>query len=916
MKLKYLITSILLTLLSIGVYAQEPYVVIDQDGTATFYYKDSKPEGALPIKSSFDDANWPQSVCYSVKKVVFDASFKDYRPTSCSYWFYYFENLTEISGMKEYLNTENVTSMRSMFFNCRSLTTLDLSNFNTANATNLSYMFQLCQSITSLDLSNFNTENVTDMNGMFINCDNLTTLNISKFNTAKVMYMDAMFAFCHSLTTLDISNFNTENVTKMDQMFDKCYGLTSLDLSKFNTTKVWDMERMFAECSNLKTIYVGEGWTTASVTSSEEMFSKCFDLYGENGSSYDEIGIDDASLAKIDGGKSNPGYLTQFGKTEYVGIKPYVVLNDGVATFYYGTPTADALKLQREIKNWSEDVRKSVKKVVFDASFKDYKPTSGAYWFWNFSNLDEISGMKEYLNTENITDMAAMFYGCKFKSLDLSSFNTEKVTSMSCMFKHSSYLETIDLSSFDTKNITDMAGMFENCSSLSKIDLHNFNTASVTSMRCMFLYCSRLKSLDLSSFNTEKVRNIDYMFQYCYNLQTIYVDNGWVTNKSGISMFHDCTNLYGGKGTAYNWDNTDGTYAHIDGGEENPGYFTKTGAKKDVFIEITTLPAKTEYILDEKLNVSNAVMSITFTGRPTITKDLDLEYCTYDKYKTGKQNVVVEYQGATTSFEINITDDKGVYCEFDSEQGLSKIMYCNYREGLRHISNGLAANKDLVLKAVVDASMTEYKPTSCSHWFYDYSNLTEIEGLSNINTSEVTDMSSMFSSCDKLTSLDLNTFNTENVKTMKNMFAYCVNLETIYVSQLWTTSNIESQFEDMFFRCEHLVGGKGTAYSSNKTDRRYAYIDGGEYGPGYLTEKLLSPTPVSSVDNNGDNVKVWSYAHTIYIASTPDSQYKIIDLQGRLIKLSTTKSSYEEVNINKSGILVVIINGKSYKVSL
>ncbi|MBR2886690.1 MAG: hypothetical protein IKB95_00555, partial [Bacteroidales bacterium] len=75
-------------------------------------------------------------------------------------------------------------------------------------------------------------------------------------------------------------------------------------------------------------------------------------------------------------------------------------------------------------------------------------------------------------------------------------------------------------------------------------------------------------------------------------------------------------------------------------------------------------------------------------------------------------------------------------------------------------------------------------------------------------------------------------------------------------------------------------------------------------------------TPVSSVDNNGSNVKVWSYARTIYIASTPDSQYKIIDLQGRTIKSATTKSSYEEVNINNSGIYVVIINGKSYKVSL
>ncbi|MBR2886833.1 MAG: leucine-rich repeat protein, partial [Bacteroidales bacterium] len=75
-------------------------------------------------------------------------------------------------------------------------------------------------------------------------------------------------------------------------------------------------------------------------------------------------------------------------------------------------------------------------------------------------------------------------------------------------------------------------------------------------------------------------------------------------------------------------------------------------------------------------------------------------------------------------------------------------------------------------------------------------------------------------------------------------------------------------------------------------------------------------TPVSSIDNGGNNVKVWSYNRTIYIASTPDSQYKIIDLQGRIIKSATTKSTYEQININKEGVYVVIINGKTFKLSL
>ena len=67
------------------------------------------------------------------------------------------------------------------------------------------------------------------------------------------------------------------------------------------------------------------------------------------------------------------------------------------------------------------------------------------------------------------------------------------------------------------------------------------------------------------------------MFLGCKNLKTIYVGEGWNTSRNeGLEdMFVDCPNLVGGKGTKYDEDHTDGSYAHIDGGESNPGYLTK-----------------------------------------------------------------------------------------------------------------------------------------------------------------------------------------------------------------------------------------------------------------------------------------------------------------------------------------------------
>ncbi|MBO7596202.1 MAG: BspA family leucine-rich repeat surface protein, partial [Bacteroidales bacterium] len=250
-----LLLAILFLMPTLGAKAQtkEPYIVL-KDGTATFYYNSSKPEGALPIQSYWDDANWPEDTRNSVTKVVFDDSFKDYKPTSCAYWFYHLGNLTEISGIKENLNTETVTNMEEMFDCCSSLTTLEVSNFNTANVTDMSDMFYYCISLTTLDVSNFNTANVTDMRGMFSGCSSLTTLDVSNFNTANVMNMCCMFFNCSSLTSLDLSNFNTANVTTMERMFDCCSSLTTLDLSNFNTANVKNMWGMFHDCSSLTTL--------------------------------------------------------------------------------------------------------------------------------------------------------------------------------------------------------------------------------------------------------------------------------------------------------------------------------------------------------------------------------------------------------------------------------------------------------------------------------------------------------------------------------------------------------------------------------------------------------------------------------------------------------------------------------------
>ena len=273
-------------------------------GTLTFSYKVVKPEGAYDLNVGITEPGW-RTHKNEIKKVVFDTSFANARPTSCYYWFYECKNLANIEGI-ENLNTEKVTNMELMFANCSTLTSLDVTKFNTANVTTFMSMFSDCSSLKSLDVTNFDTRNVTNMFYMFSNCSGLTSLDVTKFNTAKVrnmysMFMNCsglksldvtnfdtgnvismayMFYECSALTSLDLTNFNTAKVMDMCFMFKKCSGLTSLNLTKFNTAEVTDMSQMFNECSALTTIYASDEFVTTNVETGSNMFFNCIKLKG------------------------------------------------------------------------------------------------------------------------------------------------------------------------------------------------------------------------------------------------------------------------------------------------------------------------------------------------------------------------------------------------------------------------------------------------------------------------------------------------------------------------------------------------------------------------------------------------------------------------------------------------------------
>ena len=346
------------------------------------------------------------------------------------------------------------------------------SSFANARPTSCYSWFGECLNLTHIEgMENLNTEMVTTMEGMFYRCNALNSLDVTNFNTANVTNMGRMFQSCTISSSLDLTSFNTANVTDMSSMF-KYSDITSLDLTSFNTANVTDMSSMFEHCRLLKSIFVSDKFVTNQITNGDNMFNDCTNLRGYNDSKIDHNYANCSKTGYFDPGF---GYAMFDNATEtltfsYKGgkLEGAYVLNEG-----------------RIMPEWYSRNDK-IKKVVFDASFANARPTSCYWWFGECLNLTRIEGM-ENLNTEMVTTMAGMFYQCEA-------------------------LTSLDVTNFNTANVTDMYLMFSSCTKLTSLNLYNFNTENVTNMLGMFSDCNALATIYASDkFVTTKVENLNYL---------------------------------------------------------------------------------------------------------------------------------------------------------------------------------------------------------------------------------------------------------------------------------------------------------------------------------------------------------------------------------------------------------------------
>ena len=486
--------------------------------------------------------------------------------------------------------------------------------------------------------------------------------------------------------------------------------------------------------------------------------------------------------------------------------------------------------------------------TTIDDYVADYESSNNTLTFKRITsdNLEDLDfhSIVVLRKAQTVSDMCSLLGIDTWRIKNIvfeENFKTYAPTSLNSFFQYLNELEIISgLDYLNTANVTNMSDMFYKCNKLSSLDLSNFNTANVTNMYEMFCDCNKLSSLDLSNFNTAKVTNMGNMFENCNKLTSLDLTSFNTAKVEYMwKMFYNCSAL-------------------------------------------TTIYASDKFVTDKVTD-----------GRLMFSGCTNLKG--YDSSKT-------DYTYANYSTDGYFS--RPAYAEFDESIGtLTFKCDTSIPEGTYMLNVGKSypkwyAQRENIKKVVFDTSLASTRATNCYAWFSGCKNLTDIEGIENLNTENVTNMNSMFDRCSALTSLDLTNFNTAKVSDMSYMFMGCTALTTIFVSDKFVTDLVTSS-DNMFHMCINLIGA--IEYDGSKSDHTYANYETGYFTPeggfhayaefdgtGTLTFRRGVSKPEEAYDlNEGANAPAWSDQSTninkvvfdaSFVNARPTSCYKWFDM--------------------------------------
>lgn len=656
--------------------------------------------------------------------------------------------------------TEDVIANADSDYICNNmlgLTTFSDDHLDTSNVKSFRQTFNNCSSLTDCDLSGVDSSNVKNFYGMFNGCSNLTTLNAT-FDTSGVN--DATLNKTAD-PLMALSSDEKENGISggLAHLFDGCEKLTAVDTSAWELSGAQSLHSTFSDCKALTGLEVGN-WNVSGVQSFECTFNNCYN-----------IAALDVSRWQVGNAETMERMFNSCGSLTTLAVD-----------------------------NW--DVSK-------------------------------------------VKDFGCMFVNCnQLKTLNVSKWNTSSAETMSSMFWCCESLQALDVSKWDVSKVKSFYFAFADCPLITKLAVGNWNTSSVQTFYYMFAGCEKLTTIDVATkkvnagtaneytaWDTSHADTFDYMFGYCYSLTNLDVSD-WVVTGSGtcadgsakrsLSTFRMFAGTKIEKITlGAGWDEldttlygmlylTDITFEHTasdalaltstPGSRDGIGYVGTSSI-------ITSSPYNADNLLKTNIHVSNKTI-----------KDIVFAYDWTSDFRKAVPDVPTLaagsgwYKGTTaksTITEIELVDtytatgNEAESWDASAAQDGSVMAYVN---GTKLIIAGNGYGKVL---ANADSTSA----------FNAFTNVTSFTGLNKLDTSNVTNMRSMFDGCKKLTSLDVSHFNTAKVVSMYQMFFNCKALTSLNLSG-WDTSNV-TDMSAMFDSCNALTSLDLSGFDTSKvTDMR------------------------------------------------------------------------------------------------
>ncbi len=442
------------------------------------------------------------------------------------------------------------------------------------------------------------------------------------------------------------------------------------------------------------------------------------------------------------------------------------------------------------------------------------------------------------------------------------------------------------LSQLDTSNVTDMRWMFGNLSSLTSLDLSGFDTSNVTNMYCTFYGMSNVTSLDLSGFNTSKVTNMYDMFYGMSNVTSLDLSNFDTSKVTTMGDMFTGTPLKklilgdtfkfvekGGKNANLTsaWMREDGKGTFYSAEDFMKNYGTgDLTAGTYVSVETDTW-GTSPYMFDED------------TGTLTIGAG-ELSAAAKSPWNSDKVDIkaikkivlsgkVVAPENANLLFTGNST--RGNLANVTEIEGLSQLDTSNVTS-MESMFQGMSSVTSLDLSGFDTSNVTDMR-----YMFYDMSNLTNLD-LSNFNTSKVTDMASMFSSMGSITSLDISGFDTSNVTSMFAMFAAMDSVKSLDISGFDTSELTTS--ENMFYQTplkKLTLGDHFKAIGDTKLSAPEALNEGDQLTGNWIREdgqsKGYSPADFMANYGTGD-LTAGTYVAELVKSELKPQEYHVGDV--------------------------------------